>query len=113
MTLEGMLPALRSLTEEVKEAENHALSGHRHIFWQISLAYRLPTRMTLQGGSDVIVISRTKNEGIVLGNGIILTVIEIRGDKVRLAVELPKGATLHQREVHEAIVSQKVSGREE
>jgi len=59
----------------------------------------------------VIVISCTKNEGIVLGDDIILTVIEIRGDKVRLGIELPKGATLHRREVYEAIVGQREDGR--
>ena len=43
----------------------------------------------------MIVISRMKNEGIVLGDDITLTVIEIRGDKVRLGVEHPKGVTVH------------------
>ena len=60
----------------------------------------------------MIVITRTMNEGIVLGDDIILTVIEIKGDKVRLGVELPQGATLHRREVYEAIVAQKEGGRD-
>jgi carbon storage regulator len=51
----------------------------------------------------VILISRMKDESIVLGDDIILTVIEIRGDKVRLGVEHPKGVTVHRREVYEAI----------
>ena len=51
----------------------------------------------------MFLVSRMKNEGIVLGDDIILTVIEIRGDKVRLGVEHPKGATVHRREVYEAI----------
>ena len=42
----------------------------------------------------MIVLPRKKGESIVLGDDIILTVIEIRGDKVRLGVELPKGVTL-------------------
>jgi carbon storage regulator len=53
------------------------------------------------------------NEGIVLGDDIILTVIEIKGDKVRLGVELPKGATLHRFEVYEAMVAQNASCRED
>jgi len=61
----------------------------------------------------VIIISRTKNEGIVLGDDIILTVIEIRGDKVWLSVQLPKGATLHRREVYEAMVAQNANYRED
>jgi len=40
-----------------------------------------------------------KDESIVLGDDIILTVIEIRGDKVQLGVEHPKGVTVHRREV--------------
>jgi len=42
---------------------------------------------TLQGGSAVIVIPRKKGESVVINDDIILTVIEIRGDKVRLGVE--------------------------
>jgi len=40
-----------------------------------------------------------KNESIVLGDDIILTVIEVRGDKVRLGVEHPQRVTVHRREV--------------
>ena len=43
----------------------------------------------------MIVIPRKKNESIVIGDDIILTVIEVRGDKVRLGVELPEGGTVH------------------
>ena len=51
----------------------------------------------------MIVIPRKKGESVVIDDDIILTVIEIRGDKVRLGVEHPKGATVHRREVYEAI----------
>ncbi|HEV3309089.1 MAG TPA: carbon storage regulator, partial [Chloroflexota bacterium] len=44
---------------------------------------------------------------VVLRDDIILTVIEIKGDKVRLGVELPNGATLHRQEVYEAILARK------
>ena len=46
-----------------------------------------------------------------LGDDIIVTVIEIRGDKVWLAVEHPKRVTIHKREVYEAILSQKKGGQ--
>ncbi len=59
----------------------------------------------------MFLVSRMKNESIVLGDDIILTVIEIRGDKVRLGVEHPKGVTVHRREVYEAILSQKEVGQ--
>lgn len=51
----------------------------------------------------MILISRMKDDSIVLGDDIILTVIEVRGDTVRLGVEHPKGVTVHGREVYEAI----------
>ena len=51
----------------------------------------------------MIVIPRKKGESVVINDDIILTVIEIRGDKVRLGVEHPKGVTVHRREVYEVI----------
>ena len=51
----------------------------------------------------MFLVSRMKNEGIVFGDDIILTVIEIRGDKVRLGVEHRQGVKVHWREVYEAI----------
>ena len=54
----------------------------------------------------MIVIPRKKGESVVIDDEIILTVIEIRGDKVRLGVELPEGGTVHRREVYEAICCQ-------
>jgi carbon storage regulator len=51
----------------------------------------------------VIVFPRKKGESVVLGGGIIVTVIEVRGDKVRLGIELPEGGTVHRLEVYEAI----------
>ena len=52
----------------------------------------------------MIVIPRKKGESVVFGDDIIVTVIEIRGDKVWLGVEHPKEVTVHRREVYEAIL---------
>ena len=54
----------------------------------------------------MIVLPRKKGESVVIGDDIILTVIEVRGDKVRLGIEHPKGVTFHRQEVYEAIQSQ-------
>jgi carbon storage regulator len=51
----------------------------------------------------VLVISRKKNESIVINNDVILTVVEIRGDKVRLGVVAPREAPVHRKEVYDAI----------
>lgn len=54
----------------------------------------------------MLVLSRKKNETIVINDSITVTVIEIRGDKVRLGIEAPKDVTVHRREVYEAIQNQ-------
>ena len=51
----------------------------------------------------MIVLSRKKNEAIVIDNDIKITIVEIRGDKVRIGVEAPKEVPVHRREVYEAI----------
>ena len=48
-------------------------------------------------------LSRKKNESIVINNDITIVVVEIRGDKVRLGVEAPKEIPVHRREVYDAI----------
>ena len=59
----------------------------------------------------MIVIRRKKGESVVISDDILLTVIEIRGDKVRLGIEHPKGATVHRREIYEAMLSQQQVGQ--
>ena len=56
-------------------------------------------------------IQRKKGESVVFGDDIIVTVIEIKGDKVWFAVEHPKEVAVHKREVYEAILSQKKGGQ--
>jgi carbon storage regulator len=51
----------------------------------------------------MLVLSRKKDESIVINNDITIVVVEIRGDKVRLGVEAPKEIPVHRREVFEAI----------
>ena len=52
----------------------------------------------------MLVLSRKKNESIVINNDITIVVVEIRGDKVRLGVEAPRDVPVHRREVYEAIM---------
>ena len=51
----------------------------------------------------MLVLSRKKAESIVILNDIVVTVIEIRGDKVRLGIVAPKDVPVHRQEVYEAI----------
>ncbi len=51
----------------------------------------------------MLVLSRKKDEKIVIGDNITLMVIEIRGDKVRLGIDAPKEVSVHREEVYIAI----------
>ena len=51
----------------------------------------------------MLVLSRKKNESIVIDNNITITVVEIRGDKVRLGIVAPKDVPVHRQEVFDAI----------
>ena len=54
----------------------------------------------------MLVLSRKKNESIVVDDTIVITVVEIRGDKVRLGIEAPREVPIHRSEVHDAISAQ-------
>ena len=51
----------------------------------------------------MLVLTRKKNESIVIRDDIVVMVVEIRGDKVRLGIEAPKEVTVHRREVYDKI----------
>ncbi len=57
----------------------------------------------------MLVLSRKKNESIVINSDIIVTVVEIRGDTVRLGISAPLEVPVNRQEVHDAIVSQKTN----
>ena len=51
----------------------------------------------------MLVLSRRRDESIVIGDNIIITVVDIRGDKVRLGIDCPSEIPVHRTEVYEAI----------
>lgn len=51
----------------------------------------------------MLVLSRKKNESIVIDERIVITVVEIRGDKVRLGIEAPRDVAIHRQEVYDAL----------
>ena len=51
----------------------------------------------------MLVSSRQRDETIIIGDDIEITVVDIRGDKVRLGVSAPKSISVHRKEVYDAI----------
>ncbi|MCO6456125.1 MAG: carbon storage regulator CsrA [Pirellulaceae bacterium] len=57
----------------------------------------------------MLVLSRKLGEQIMLGDEVVITIVEIRGDKVRLGIDAPANVPVHRREVYEAIVRSRES----
>lgn len=51
----------------------------------------------------MLVLSRQRDETIMIGDEIEITVVDIRGDKVRLGIDAPRAVQVHRKEVYEAI----------
>jgi carbon storage regulator len=51
----------------------------------------------------MLVLSRHRDESIMIGDNIVITIVDIRGDKVRLGIEAPGEVPVHRQEVYEAI----------
>ncbi|MHC4068940.1 MAG: carbon storage regulator CsrA [Planctomycetota bacterium] len=51
----------------------------------------------------MLVLSRQKDESIMIGDNVEITIVDVRGDKVRLGIIAPREVPVHRREVYEAI----------
>jgi carbon storage regulator len=51
----------------------------------------------------MLVLSRHRDESIMIGDDVVVTIVDIRGDKVRLGIEAPQDIPVHRQEVYEAI----------
>ncbi len=51
----------------------------------------------------MLVLSRYRDESIMIGDNIVITVVDIRGDKVRLGIDAPTEVPVHRQEVYDAI----------
>jgi carbon storage regulator len=56
----------------------------------------------------MLVLSRKKNESIVINGNVVITVIDVRGDKVRIGIDAPRDVVVHRQEVLDAILSEKL-----
>jgi carbon storage regulator len=52
----------------------------------------------------MLVLSRRLNESIVVGNDVVITVLEIRGDQIRLGIDAPRSITVHRQEIYAELI---------
>ncbi len=55
----------------------------------------------------MLVLSRHRDESIMIGDDVVVTVVDIRGDKVRLGIQAPAHIPVHRQEIYEAIQREK------
>lgn len=55
----------------------------------------------------MLVMSRHRDESIIIGDDVVITIVDIRGDKVRLGIRAPQDVSVHRQEVYDAIKREK------
>ena len=55
----------------------------------------------------MLVLSRQRDESIMIGDDVEITIVDVRGDKVRLGITAPKNIPVHRREIYDAIQGEK------
>ena len=58
----------------------------------------------------MLVLSRQRDESIMIGDDVEITIVDVRGDKVRLGITAPKSIPVHRREIYDAIQREKAAG---
>ena len=51
----------------------------------------------------MLVLSRYKDQSIYIGDDIVVTIVDVRGDRIRLGIEAPPDVPVHRQEIYEAI----------
>jgi carbon storage regulator len=54
----------------------------------------------------VLVLSRRQGESIVIGNHVTVTVLEVRGDQIRLGIDAPRSVSVHREEVYRRVLEE-------
>ena len=55
----------------------------------------------------MLVLSRQKDESIMIGDDVEITIVDVRGDKVRLGINAPRNIAVHRKEIYLAIQKEK------
>ena len=59
----------------------------------------------------MLVLSRYKDQSIYIGDDIVVTIVDVRGDRIRLGIEAPPDVPVHRQEIYEAIKRENTSER--
>jgi carbon storage regulator len=78
-------------------------SGAGGSHWSLKTAAHGAWVARREGVGPMLVLSRQRDESIIIGENIVITVVDIRGDKVRLGIQAPTEIPVHRQEVYEAI----------
>ncbi len=60
----------------------------------------------------MLVLSRQRDESIMIGDDVEIIIVDVRGDKVRLGITAPKSIPVHRREIYDAIQREKNEKKE-
>ena len=60
----------------------------------------------------MLVLSRQRDESIMIGDDVEIIIVDVRGDKVRLGITAPKSIAVHRREIYDAIQREKAEKKE-
>ncbi len=60
----------------------------------------------------MLVLSRQRDESIMIGDNVEIIIVDVRGDKVRLGITAPKEIPVHRREIYDAIQREKKQKKE-
>ncbi len=60
----------------------------------------------------MLVLSRQRDESIMIGDDVEIIIVDVRGDKVRLGITAPKCIPVHRREIYDAIQREKAEKKE-
>ena len=61
----------------------------------------------------MLVLSRQRDESIIIGDDIEIVIVDVRGDKVRLGINAPREVSVHRKEIYDAIQREKAQQQKE
>lgn len=54
----------------------------------------------------MLVLTRKTGQSLIIGDGVEITIVEIKGDQVRIAINAPKEVPVHRKEIYELIIAE-------